>query len=505
MSKINLYRKTITSKRNGWGYKSEWIQCDLALPEGELKVIAELLKRLEWISDAMVKDCVLCIDVDREIIWSIKERAIINAISVIREQIAEAQKNMGVFKPEKIPFVTFQGKGSPSYYSGSKAYSKGGSGYYINSDPDDRYKVSFVVEDQENGELLGYYLTSNDVYNRNETKNLAVMILALIDPEASVKTIPEGSWGEVPLGKYTEDLEEKALQAYNLAYFLERSLKKKMDSLQWKGHPSAFLAEDDDARDILFERVKSGARIKVERVTEENRRDQEEYCHYSVDGEEVPNHLVYRLLNSDMIEIEGLYQRMDEEPKDLILSRIYKSHLERPRNNSVSWQSFQSYCSYRRYDNYSECSHKKCQSDDCKERSCPLVIQVYSEDNSGYSSRFRDDPAFDDYDYEKDFLVRALHPNTRKSFAWRASGEDAVMAVVNQALHSYCTYKAPFLFGKEVEAAVRKAVEAGYLEIDQEMPGFGLVARPSETLISNLEKSSKAPVKETQEKDNVQP
>src|SRR3546814_6928173 len=45
----------------------------------------------------------------------------------------------------------------------------------------------------------------------------------------------------------------------------------------------------------------------------------------------------------------------------------------------------------------------------------------------------------------------------------------------------------PILFGAENELAVRQAIAEGYLVLDQEMPGFGLVVQASASLISDIE------------------
>src|SRR3546814_15925206 len=67
---------------------------------------------------------------------------------------------------------------------------------------------------------------------------------------------------------------------------------------------------------------------------------------------------------------------------------------------------------------------------------------------------------------------------------------DLVEAVVNQVLHA--KYRlgiegGRYLFGAENERAVRQAIAEGYLVLDQEMPGFGLVVQASASLISDIE------------------
>src|SRR3546814_9485069 len=69
---------------------------------------------------------------------------------------------------------------------------------------------------------------------------------------------------------------------------------------------------------------------------------------------------------------------------------------------------------------------------------------------------------------------------------------DLVEAVVNQVLHA--KYRlgiegGRYLFGAENERAVRQAIAEGYLVLDQEMPGFGLVVQASDSLISDIERS----------------
>src|SRR3546814_9247689 len=80
--------------------------------------------------------------------------------------------------------------------------------------------------------------------------------------------------------------------------------------------------------------------------------------------------------------------------------------------------------------------------------------------------------------------------NTTRSSAWRSAGVQQVEAVVNQVLHA--KYRlgiegGRYLFGAENERAVRQAIAEGYLVLDQEMPGFGLVVQGSASLISDIE------------------
>src|SRR3546814_158845 len=162
------------------------------------------------------------------------------------------------------------------------------------------------------------------------------------------------------------------------------------------------------------------------------------------------------------------------------------------RSECVRFQAFQSYCPQRRRDGDNECAHNLSRSYRCSEETCPIVTQVYVEDGGrlGYGTSFEEEPAFDDANCERDTLVRPIHPNTTRSSAWRSAGVQQVEAVVNQVLHA--KYRlgiegGRYLFGAENERAVRQAIAEGYLVLDQEMPGFGLVVQASASLISDIE------------------
>lgn len=467
-----------------------WVKCNFSAPESSLILIASLLKTIPWLEDAKVEDSSLFMKITHDGLWLLHERSLHNALKIAREEINKVFENSNKFKPEIFLEVILDDKEKGYLYSGSKAVSSTGQGFYKIAEPDKKYSSSFVVEKNDE-KYLGYYVTSSSRYGINPERKIAVDILRLMLPEAGIGVLQETSYGEIPIEVRVEDIEIKAMQAYSMAFYLVKNFSKRLTNLEWGGAPSAFLEEDNDARDMLLQRMKNGEKIQRTRMDLSRiNGERHGYCKYHIGDEEIAPHVALRLMYGGAIKTEAAWDRVNEPLSDLVFDPRYSKDLEDQRSNAVQWQSFSNYCQYRRRDNDCECSNRKMRADVCSEMHCPLVSQIYSEETGIYQRSFENDPAFDsDRDWEKDFLVRALHPNTKRSFAWRASGEDAEIAVVNQALHSHLVYRAPFLFGKEVEKAVRRAAEKGYLDITEEMEGFGTVAKPSELILEKIKET----------------
>src|SRR3546814_3917188 len=77
-------------------------------------------------------------------------------------------------------------------------------------------------------------------------------------------------------------------------------------ALQWGGAPSAFLDEDDDARDLLLADVLAGIPISRTRREDADYNDVDGTYIFSLpDGSELPHYIVARLINADVLKPLG--------------------------------------------------------------------------------------------------------------------------------------------------------------------------------------------------------
>src|SRR3546814_4031220 len=88
---------------------------------------------------------------------------------------------------------------------------------------------------------------------------LATALLAALFPELGIETWQRlKSYGEVEMLVSRDDMEKYGAVAYVEASALIEAARREVAALQWGGAPSAFLDEDDDARDLLLADVQTG-------------------------------------------------------------------------------------------------------------------------------------------------------------------------------------------------------------------------------------------------------
>lgn len=492
MTKVRFesVRARISDWRWPWGHEKDYARCDLALPSSELAAIASLIETVEWVNHAAEHEGAIHIQRIYDTPWLVEERAYHAILSLAR---AEVTKALDVLRTRELPEVATPVfvQGHQSYHRGSHANISGGAGAYVL--PERNYEIGFVVVQLEDGSHEGYFLTPS--HHDRTSRKLAASLMRMTMPEAGVGEVDEKSYGQIDIRTPIKDIERMAVACHRAASGMMANLQSTLKSMQHEGRPSVFNDEDDDARDMLLQEIRSGAKIHRARKGEGWQNEADGHYQYEhSDGSELPHYIVERLCHAKALRLEGSpqWESVDDSPRPLVADMDADKGIIAPRCKSVRFQAFQSYCSQRRHDADDECAHSKNRSGNCSEEACPLVIQVYSEDVSYCNKGFGDDPAFDDSKWERNPLVRASHPNTERSFAWRASGEDAVIAIVNQSIHSkYRLGVENHLFGNEHLDAVRKAVEMGHLDIVQEMPGFGLVVKPSSVLIEMLESQAR--------------
>ena len=500
MSRVNfeMVKARIESQRRGGAYEHEWARCDLALPAAELRAIAGVLDAVPWIEEAAEQDGALFVRPQYDVAWLTQERAFHAALAIVRTRVAAALRKLRTETPEETPEPVLINS-YVSYPRCSHAHLAGGGATFVM--PEGHYGAGFAVIEDDDGVVSGYFLGS-DRYD-DHRKPLATALLASLYPELGIATWHRlKSWGEVDMaadGRTVDrllarnNLRDHGAACYREAINLIEGCRREIAALQWQGRPSAFLDEDDDARDWLLAEMRAGARVDRVRREDAGYNDADGICEFTLsDGTPLTHYIVTRLQNADAILPEGYPFEHRREPDAPLAPLVFnpKAHPDaiEPRLSCVPFQAFQSYCSFRRHDGDRECAHPTKGGDTCSANYCPLTTQVYSGDVGDYGLRFDDDPAFDYHEWERDSMVYAIHRNTERSFAWRAAGEDAVTAVVNTVLHAkYALGVDRHLFGSENMRAARQAVAQGHLVVDQEMPGFGVVLRPSDGLIARIE------------------
>src|SRR3546814_6934558 len=88
-------------------------------------------------------------------------------------------------------------------------------------------------------------------------------------PELGIETWQRlKSYGEVEMLVSRDDMEKYGAVAYVEASALIEAARREVAALQWGGAPSAFLDEDDDARDLLLADVLAG--IPISRTRRED-------------------------------------------------------------------------------------------------------------------------------------------------------------------------------------------------------------------------------------------
>lgn len=501
MAKVNfeLVSARIEDQSFGGSHKRDWARCDLARPASELRAIAGVIDAVEWIEQAAEYDGALHIRLQHDVAWLAQERAFHGVLAIARRHVAEALEHLRTRAPEPTPEPVMTNS-YVLHHKGAKASVAGGGASLLM--PEGHYGAGFAVLEEDDGLVSGYFLTSS-TYD-DKTKPLAAALLWGLFPELRIEPWSRlRSWGEIDIGAAPavvdalmrdNALRDHAAACYRMATRLMETVKREVAALQWNGKPSSFLDEDDDARDWLLEQMRNGAIIARERRQDADYDDVDGVCTFTLsDGTPLAHTIVTRLQNAKAILPEGYpfeHSRKPDEPlTPLVLNPKAGKEVFEPRRSCVPFQSFQSYCQHRRHDGNRECAHRSDGGETCSVNHCPLVTQVYAQDAGRYGTTFDEDPAFDYWNWERDTLAYAIHPNTERSYAWKAAGEQAVMAVVNMLVHDTYAMGIPRrLFGNENIRAVRQAIADGWLVIDEEMSNFGIVARLSDRTIAMVEK-----------------
>lgn len=486
MAKIVFESVQMELKGRYFGSRDEYARCDLARPEAELSVLAMLINSLPWIEFAFALDGALYIKLDYRHCWDIQERAFHKILNIARKTYAEAiedGKTVPIEETVKPSLLDEPG----CYYSGAHTYVKtenGGS--KVMGMPKGTYSTGFAIIEKDDGTIDGYYVTC-ERYNHDK-EDMAAAVLNVMLPEAKIGLRNSQSYGQISVGHNVDRLADYAVHAYKIAYGMSERFKAKVEELQWKGQPSRYLDEDNDARDLILDEMMKGARVLREKRESSGYNDADGQFIYSFeDGRPIPHYLIIRLAEAYLINVEGWpnFDREDDHIKPLVVSDKLDKTLVKPRENSVYFKAFESYCRHRRHDDDYDCVHPCSRGEYCSAEACPLVTQVYTKEE-GYSSR--EDPAFESGDWDRDVQVFAHHPNTHRSYAWRAAGQDAVYAVVNQVIGSKFQLGIDrFLFGSEHMRAVKAAIAEDLLVVDEEMPDFGIVVKLSEKTLKMIE------------------
>jgi len=504
MAKVNfeLVQAAIPNPQRGYCSKTEYARCDLARPAAELRAIAHLMDSLDWVDRAVEHDGALYVQTDYRVPWLVQERAFRAALAIARREVTATLDVLTTQTPEKSVRPTYSAE-YVSYHKGASASVRGtrvGDVTYCNGGtylmPEGHYGPGFAVHPVEDGRLQGYFVTS-DRYDR-KPETLAAALLATVLPGAGIGACHEMSYHEFDLEVDAEALADHAVAAYRAASTMIVKFRRECGQAQWGGKPSVFTDEDDAARDWLLAQVRAGATIDRVRRVGASYNDCDGVCEFTLsDGTPLAHYIVTRLQNSEAVLPLGYPFDHSRQPDEPLVPLVYNPKLDKelvaPRTRCVPFQAFQSYCAHRRRDGDRECAHPTGGGDYCGAGYCPITSQVYAEDVGSYGLDFRDDPAFDDHDWERDSMVRALHRNTERSYAWRAAGEDAVLAIVNQVIHAkYGMGIECHLYGPENMRAVRQGIADGWLVVEQEMPDFGVVVKLSESTIAKVEEQRAA-------------
>lgn len=274
--------------------------------------------------------------------------------------------------------------------------------------------------------------------------------------------------------------------ALSLARHARFEMQQRIHDMPFRGSLSCFEEEDNDARDILLERLAAGETIECRSADDAH--GERHDC--TISGEEIPDYLVSRLLSSELLQCDD---RNDDMTTYRLHPRKQVGHKDlHPRDHAVSFRSFEERCRWRRYDrsDYRECLHHDTYNcERCSASTCPVVTPAYeAESDSIWAiAQIEYDPFFEDQSCDDDVPVVAYHSNTERSWAWRAAGELAEFAIVNEVLSSWINFGAGFLVSNNL-AAAHRAVANGWLCIDNTL-SVGLVLKPSAKTMAAYEKS----------------
>jgi hypothetical protein len=469
----------------GMHHGRDFIRCDLARPTAELEAIAVLVSSLPWTEDAMVLDATLYVGSDYRVPYPLQERALHGALEVARQVLAEGLAAMPgeIAKPSPRPEPS-----DSTYCSRPSTYVRDENGRTSTkyAMPEGCYQPGMLMVERS-GRTEVHFLVSNS-YDGTQ-KELATPLLAMLAPAAGVEHAGRDGYADAYVRHAVDGIEEIGAACVRMAGGMIAAMKDRMRKQQHEGRPSAFTDEDNDARDALLASMAAGATIV--RLPREDRDDADSRFDYVLDdGSELAAHVVERLLRIDRVVPED--GRWGRSSRLVAAEGITRADLT-PRADAVSFDMFQSACRFRRHpdDGERECvcpSHNGYNSY-CTSEQCPLLDRVY-EAECGDLTRpcaIEDDPAFEYHDlYERpDPMMRARHPGTKRSYAWKAAGESRMLGVVNQVLGAHFTYGIPMLVEAMHETAVDEAVAKGWLSVDSRN-ALGSVTRVTGRLLAEV-------------------
>lgn len=472
------------------------IRCDLARPAAELEAIAALMSSVQCVGDAMVLDATLYVKSDYHVPYLLQERSLHAILAVARQVLSEG---IAALPEEALKPTPLAERNEDVYCRGASTYVAGedGRSFVKYAMPKDHYGPGALLLDRD-GVVEGHFLSS-DHYERGEQR-LALPLLMMLVPNAGIVPTPRAAMAEFIVASPTDGLKDAAAACMRIAGGMLAAMKRRVRSMQYEGHATAFLEEDNDARDVLLAMMAQGETL--ERTRNDDDRpgwsDAESRFRYWLgDGTEAPAHLVQRLIAGDLVV-----------PKDgkwgssttLVAADGLGPDDLTPRVQTVSFDMFQNGCRFREHPDDGE---RECTSPDhhgydsyCQCESCPLLDRVYEKENGERFSNDRpidEDPAFEYHllNERPDPMMVARHPNTRRSYAWRNAGIDRMHGIINQVLGSHFTYGIPMLVEAIHDAAVDQAVAEGWLVV-KERNSLGSVAQVTDQLLGEVERQRAA-------------
>lgn len=476
--------------RYGMCHSYEYIRCDLARPAAELQAIAVLLSSTQCVRSAMEIDATLYVESDYRVPYLLQERSLHAVLTIARQVLAEGLAAL----PEEVL------KPTPRAERNDDVYCRGASTYVTGNDGHSLVKYAMPRDHYGPGTLLlerddvveGHFLSSSS-YSR-EDQRLALPLLMMQAPGAGIVPTSKDARAEFLVSSPFEGLEDVASACMRIAGGMLLAMKSRVQKLQYEGNASAFLDEDNDARDVLLSMMSQGETL--ERALNDQERPgygdtEPRFRYWFRDGTEAAPHLVQRLLAASLIQPED--GEWGISTTIVAADGIGADDLQ-PRVQSVSFDLFQQACRFRRHpdDGERECAspgHHGYNSY-CQCESCPLLDRVYEKENGERFYRDRpidEDPAFEFHllDMRPDPMMVARHPATRRSAAWRHAGTDRMHGIVNQVLGAHYAYGIPMHVEAIHDAAVDQAVAEGWLTVTQRS-GIGSVAKVTDRLLGEV-------------------
>jgi len=499
MSRIAFTKTTgrMPHPQYGMSHSHEFIACDLARPAAELAAIGALMSSIAWVDETMVHDGKLYVRSDYGVPFLLQERALHRVLDIARAVLAEG---LAVIPGERAKPAPVAEINDDVYCSRPNAYVQQADDHRRSEKyavPEGCYEPTMMIVERQ-GRLQGHMLVS-DRYDRSRS-SLAVHLIDMLTPEAGIESADRQVLEEMYLARRVDGIEDLGAACLRVGGGMIAAMKDRVRRLQYEGRPTAFLDEDDDARDVLLGLMSDGATLTRIRIEEDEYdfSDTEPTVGYHLeDGSEAPYHVVQRLREAGLvIPSDG---RWGDSATFVAIEGLTREQL-RPREKTVSFDMFQNACRFRRHpdDGEHECASRDHHGYNsyCEAQACPLLDRVHENefgDAFGGRRPIDDDPAFNyhELDERPDSVMVARHPNTRRSYAWRYAGESKMHGIINQVLGAHFTYGIPMLVEAMHDAAVDQAVAEGWLAIN-ERNALGSVARVTDRLLGEVERQRAA-------------